>query len=191
MTPNIIKETCEGTVCIPIRDALFQQREIHLSGEITQESAHAVIMQLRYLSLADPGKEIRVYINSPGGEVTSGLAIYDAMQAVACPVNTVCVGLAASMAAILFSSGGKREMQPHSRIMIHDPLISGGVGGNALKIDSIARDLMQTRQTVAEILARHTGHSLETVLEKTATDCYFDADEAIAWGLADRVIDHF
>lgn len=189
--PNIIKETCEGTVCIPIRDALFQRREIYCTGEITQESAHAVIMQLRYLALTDPGKEIRMYVNSPGGEVTSGLAIYDAMQAVACPVTTICIGLAASMAAILFSSGGKREMQPHSRLMIHDPLISGGVGGNALKIDSIARDLMQTRQTVAEILARHTGHSLAEVLERTATDSYFNAQEAVAWGLADRVIDHF
>lgn len=191
MTPNIIRETCEGTVCIPIRDALFQHREIHLSGEITQESASGLVLQLRYLQAENPGKEITLYLNSPGGEITSGLAVYDAMQAMSCPVKTVCIGMAASMAAILFAAGSKREILPHARIMIHDPLLSGGIGGSALKIDSIAKDLMQTRQTVAEILARHTGHSLDEVLEKTATDCYFSAHEAVAWGLADRVIQYF
>ena len=131
------------------------------------------------------------YINSPGGEVSSGLAVYDAMQAVSCPVKTVCIGIAASVAAILFAAGAKREILPHGRVLIHDPLIPGGVGGSALKINSVAKDLMQTRETVGRILAEHTGHSLEEVLEKTATDCYFSASEAVAWGLADRVIDHF
>lgn len=192
ITPNIIKETCEGTACIPLRDMLFQRREIYCTGEIDAQTANSIIVQLHFLALEKPSEEITLYINSPGGEVSSGLAVYDAMQAVSCPVKTVCIGMAASMAALLFASGDRREMLPHSRLMIHDPLISGGgIGGSALKIDSVARDLMQTRDTVGRILAKHTGHSLDEVLEKTATDCYFSASEAVAWGLADYVTDHF
>lgn len=191
ITPNIIKETCEGTACIPIQDELFRHREIYCTGEIDSETANSIIVQLHFLALEDPGEEITLYINSPGGEVSSGLAVYDAMQAVSCPVRTVCIGIAASMAAILFAAGRKREILPHSRVLIHDPLIPGGVGGSALKINSVAKDLMQTRETVGKILARHTGRSLDEVLEKTATDCYFSAPEAVAWGLADRVVDHF
>ena len=189
--PNIIRETCEGTACIPLRDALFQKREIYCTGEIDTESASALILQLRYLQFEDPNEEITLYINSPGGGVNCGLAVYDAMQGISCPVKTVCIGMAASMAAILFASGAKREMPPHSRLMIHDPLITGGVGGSALRVESMAKDLMQTRETVGKILARHTRHSLEEVLAKTATDCYFSAPEAVAWGLADRIIDRF
>ena len=113
------------------------------------------------------------------------------MQAVSCPVKTVCVGMAASMAAVLFCSGAKREILPHARILIHDPVISGSIGGSALKLDSVAKDLMQTRETMGRILAKHTGHSLEDVLSKTATNSYFNASEAVAWGLADRVIERF
>lgn len=192
ITPNIIRETCEGTACIPLRDELFRHREIYCTGEIDAETANSIIVQLHFLALEDPEKEITLYINSPGGEVSSGLAVYDAMQAVSCPVKTVCIGMAASMAALLFAAGARREMLPHGRVLIHDPLIAGGgIQGSALKIDSVARDLMQTRDTVGKILARHTGHSLEEVLEKTATDCYFSASEAVAWGLADCIIDHF
>ena len=188
-TPNIIKETCEGTACIPIQDLLFRRREIQCTGEIDSEAANSIIVQLHYLSIEDPGKEITLFINSPGGEVSSGLAVYDTMQAVSCPVRTVCAGTAASMAAILFAAGDKRDILPHARIMIHDPLVPGGIGGSALRINSIAKDLMQTRETVGRILARHTGHDLEEILDKTATDCYFDAGEAVTWGLADRIID--
>ena len=191
ITPNIIKETCEGTACISIQDALFQRREIYCTGEIDAETANSIIVQLHFLALENSSEEITLYINSPGGEISSGLAMYDTMQAVSCPVRTVCAGTAASMAAVLFASGAKREILPHARIMIHDPLISGGIGGSALRIDSIAKDLMQTRQVVGEILAKHTGHTLEEVLEKTATDCYFSASEAVAWGLADSIIDQF
>ena len=190
-TPNIIKETCEGTACIPLQDELFRRREIYCTGEIDSETANSMIVQLHFLALENSDEEITLYINSPGGEVSSGLAVYDAMQAVSCPVRTVCIGIAASMAAILFTAGQTREILPHGRVLIHDPLIAGGVGGSALKINSVAKDLMQTRETVGRILAEHTGRSLEEVLEKTATDCYFSAPEAVAWGLADRVIDHF
>ena len=186
--PNIIRETSEGLNQIPIQDILFQRREVECIGEITEDSVAALILQLRYLHREAPEQEITMYINSPGGEVSSGLALYDVMKAIQCPIRTVCVGTAASMAAILFLSGDKRDMLAHSKVMIHDPLIPGGVGGSALKVDAVARNLMQTRQTIANIISRHTGKSLEDVLAKTASDSYFDAEQAVEWGLADRII---
>lgn len=186
--PNIIRETSEGLNQIPIQDILFQRREVECIGEITEDSVAALILQLRYLHREAPEQEITMYINSPGGEVSSGLALYDVMKAIQCPIRTVCVGTAASMAAILFLSGDKRDMLAHSKIMIHDPLIPGGIGGSALKVDAVARNLMQTRQTIANIISRHTGKSLEDVLAKTASDSYFDAEQAVEWGLADRII---
>ena len=186
--PNIIRETSEGLNQIPIQDILFQRREVECIGEITEDSVAALILQLRYLHHEAPEQEITMYINSPGGEVSSGLALYDVMKAIQCPIRTVCVGTAASMAAILFLSGDKRDMLAHSKVMIHDPLIPGGIGGNALKVDAVARNLMQTRQTIADIISRHTGKSLEDVLAKTASDSYFDAEQAVEWGLADRII---
>lgn len=188
MTPAIIKETSEGISRFHIQDEMFKRREIECVGEITQESVYSLILQLRYLQKEDPEKEITMYINSPGGEVTSGLALYDVMQAVKCPIRTVCVGIAASMGALLFISGKKRDMLPHARVMIHDPLLSGGISGSALKIDSLSRDLMKTRELTGKIIAEHTGKSLEEVFEKTATDSYFDAEEAVAFGLADSII---
>ena len=186
--PNIIRETSEGLNKIPIQDILFQRREVECIGEITEDSVAALILQLRYLHREAPEQEITMYINSPGGEVSSGLALYDVMKAIQCPIRTVCVGTAASMAAILFLSGDKRDMLAHSKVMIHDPLIPGGIGGSALKVDAVARNLMQTRQTIADIISRHTGKSLEDVLAKTASDSYFDAEQAVKWGLADRII---
>ena len=186
--PNIIRETSEGLNQIPIQDILFQRREVECIGEITEDSVAALIIQLRYLHREAPEQEITMYINSPGGEVSSGLALYDVMKAIQCPIRTVCVGTAASMAAILFLSGDKRDMLTHSKVMIHDPLIPGGIGGSALKVDAVARNLMQTRQTIANIISRHTGKSLEDVLAKTASDSYFDAEQAVEWGLADRII---
>lgn len=186
--PGVLRETSEGLNRIEIQDILFQRREIQCTGSITTESASVLSLQLRYLQQEAPGQEITLFINSPGGEVDSGLAIYDTMRAIGCPIRTVCTGTAASMAAILFLSGDKREMLPHSKVMIHDPLIPGGVGGSALTVDAVARNLMQARQTIADIIARHTGKTLEEVLAKTASDSYFDAQEAIDWGLADRII---
>ena len=186
--PNIIRETSEGLNQIPIQDILFQRREVECIGEITEDSVAALILQLRYLHREAPEQEITMYINSPGGEVSSGLALYDVMKAIQCPIRTVCVGTAASMAAILFLSGDKRDMLTHSKVMIHDPLIPGGIGGSALKVDAVARTLMQTRQTIADTISRHTGKSLEDVLARTASDSYFDAEQAVEWGLADRII---
>lgn len=187
-TPCIIKETSEGTTRIPILDEMFQRREIQCTGEINRESVYSMILQLRYLQAQDPEKEITIYINSPGGSVADGLALIDTMAALRCPIRTVCMGTAASMAALIFVSGNERDIMPHARVMIHDPLISGGVGGSALKLDAIARDLMRTREITAQILSDYTGHSIEEVYEKTANDTYFSAKEAMEWGLADHII---
>lgn len=188
MMPAIMKETSNGIVRCSIQDEMFQRREIECAGELTQESVYSLILQLRYLEKAEPDAEISMYINSPGGEVSSGLALYDVMQAVKCPVRTVCVGLAASMGALLFASGDQRDMLPHARVMIHDPLVAGGIGGSALKVDSLSKELMKMRAVTCEILARHTGKTLEEIYSKTAMDSYFDAEAAVAFGLADKII---
>lgn len=188
-SPCIIRETSEGLTRYPIVDDRLQRREIFCVGDIDRASAHAVILQLLHLQQDDPDKEITLFINSPGGEVSSGLAIYDIMQAVTCPVRTVCVGLAASMGALLFAAGGRREILPHGRVMIHDPALSGGAGGPALALERTSKDLMKTRKTTAEILAKHTGHTLKEIYRKTAADTYFNAQEAVAYGLADNIID--
>lgn len=188
MTPNIIKESSEGTTYCPIQDELFNvRRSIEVVGEITRESVYSLILQLRYLQQADPEKEITMYINSPGGSVTDGLALYDVMAAVTCPIRTVCVGMAASMGSLLFAAGNKRDILPHAKVMIHDPLTTG-IQGSALSVEEASRRLMETREITASILAEHTGHTIEEVYEKTKTDSYFNAQEAVDWRLADRII---
>lgn len=186
--PNIIRETNLGFSTYRIVDDMLAHREIQCVGEINAESVYSLIMQLQYLQREDPKGEITMYINSPGGEVTSGLALYDVMQAISAPIRTVCVGTAASMAAILFACGKKREMLPHAAVMIHDPLIRGGVGGSALKLQAISEDLMRTRALIAEILAKHTGHTVEEIYGKTANDTFFYGEEAVEFGLADSII---
>lgn len=186
--PCVVRETSEGVTRIPIVEEMYQRREIQLVGDIDQESASNAILQLRHLQAQDAHKEITIYINSPGGSVPYGLALIDVMAAISCPIRTVCMGTAASMAALIFASGQERDMMPHARAMIHDPLLAGGVGGSALKLDAIAKDLMHTREVTAKILAERTGHTLEEVFEKTAQDTYFSAEEALEWGLADKII---
>lgn len=188
LIPNIIRETANGTTYCPIRDEMFSaRRSVEVVGEITRDSVYSLILQLRYLHHADPEKEITMYINSPGGSVCDGLALYDIMAAIKCPIRTVCVGMAASMGALLFVAGNNREMLPHAEVMIHDPLAMG-ISGSALSIEESSRRLMGIRQTTAEILAEHTGRTIEEIYEKTRQDSYFDAQEAVAWGLADRII---
>ena len=188
LEPCILKETSEGIARYTLTDALFQKREIMIIGEITAELVNSVIMQIRYLQNEDPEKEITLFINSLGGEVASGLSLYDVIQSVKCPIRTICVGTAYSMGALLFISGKKREILPHARVMIHDPLIVDGVGGSALKIENISKNLLKSRTITAEIIAKHSGRTLEEVLEKTSVDTYFDANEAIEFGLADEII---
>ena len=188
MTPNIIKESSEGTTYCPIQDELFSRhRSVEVVGEITRESVYSLILQLRYLHHADPEKEITMYINSPGGSVTDGLALYDVMEGISCPIRTVCVGMAASMGSLLFAAGNERDILPHAKVMIHDPLTTG-IKGNALSVEEASRRLMETREITASILAGHTGHTIEEVYEKTKTDSYFNAQEAVDWHLADRII---
>ena len=184
---RIIKESTHGYCLIPIQDEMLSRREVELVGEVNADSVNALIRQLRYLQREDPEGQITLYINSPGGGVDSGMALYDVMQAVSCPIRTVCVGLAASMAALLFVSGSRRDMLPHSRIMIPDPLILQ-TGGSALKLKAVSDDLMETRQIIAKVIADHSGKSMEEILAKTASDSYFRAEEAVEFGLADRII---
>ena len=188
--PRIITESSAGITLYNIQDAMLQHREVECVGEINSDSVYALCRQLRYLQQEDPQAEITMFINSPGGEVSSGLALYDVMQGLTCPIRTVCLGTAASMGAVLFAAGNQREILPHGRVMIHDPLLSGGVGGSALKIQEISANLLKVREETGRILARHTGKSLEEIFEKTARDAWFTAEEAVEFGLADRIIQH-
>lgn len=187
--PMIVRETSGGPYVCQIQDEMLKHREIECVGEINAESVYSLVRQLRYLYREDPSGEITLYINSPGGEVDSGLALYDVMKAISCPVRTVCLGTAASMGAVLFAAGDKRDILPHGKVMIHDPLISGGVGGSALHLQDISKGLMKTRETVCRILAQQTGKTLQEIYRKTAKDTYFSAEEAVAFGLADRIIE--
>lgn len=189
ITPAIIRETNAGLERCQIQDIMLQHREVECVGEITLELVNSLILQLRFLQREDPEKEIAMYVNSNGGSVTDGLALYDAMQVLSCPIRTVCVGMAASMGAVLFASGHTREIFPHGRVMIHDPLLSGGISGSALKIHRTAKDLMEMRELMAKILSKHTKQKLPTVYEKTAVDSYFNASEAVEFGLADKIVD--
>lgn len=186
--PQILRETAEGLNRLDVRDEMLSRRELELTQAIDADSCAVVIRSLLYLQRCDPNAPVTLYINSPGGEVQSGLALYDVMQAMSCPVRTVCLGMAASMAALLFIAGDERWMLPHSRLMIHDPLIGGGLAGSALSVKARADDLMRIRDITAGVIARHTGMPVERVFELTASDTYFEADEAVAAGLADRVV---
>lgn len=187
--PAIIRETSEGTARIPVVDMMFQRREIWISGEINSELADAVISQILHLDAEDPNAEITLYIDSPGGSVTAGLAIYDVMQAVNANIRTVCVGTAASMAAVLFAAGNRREIMKHGEVMIHDPLVSGGISGSALAVQDKSDRLMAKRKVLCGILAQHTGKTLKQIYKVTGKDTYFGAEEAVEFGLADTVID--
>lgn len=187
-SPNIIEETNLGLQRYDIRDAMLASRELELFGAIDADSVACIIRGMLYLQADDQQAPITLFINSPGGEVSSGLALYDVMQAITCPVRTVCLGLAASMAALLFIAGDTRDMLPHSRVMIHDPLIDGGVGGSALSVKARADDLMRIRDVTAQVIAKHSGMDLERVFELTARDTYFEANDAVAAHLADRVL---
>lgn len=190
-TPNIIRETSSGPFRLTIQEEMLKNREVECVGEINAQSSYSLIQQLRHLQREDPGAEITMYINSPGGEVESGLALYDVMQGLSCPVRTVCIGTAASMAAVLFSSGSQREILPHGRVMIHDPLITGGVGGSALRIQDLSKDLLKARKTICGILAEKTEKNLREIYKHTAKDTWFSAEEAVKFGLADRITTQF
>ncbi len=186
--PQIIRESSRGLDSIPLQDDMLANREMMVVGQIDAESVNSLIAQLLHLKREDPVAEITLYVNSPGGEVTSGLALYDVMQGISCPIRTICTGIAASMASVLFTAGDTREMLRHSRLMLHDPLIPNA-GGSALELSAVAEDLMRTRQAMAEIYAKHTGKSIEEIFEVTSKDTYFTPERAIEFGLADKIVE--
>lgn len=168
---------------------LLKDRIIFLNGVIDDSISDSIIAQLLYLNSLDNEKEISLYINSPGGSVTSGLAIYDTIRFIKAPVHTIAMGLAASMASLLLASGDTRSLLPHTKVMIHQPLISEGIGGKETDISILAKDLTSTRKTISEILSKHTGKSIKRIEKDIENDRYMSAEEAIMYGIADNIIE--
>jgi ATP-dependent Clp protease protease subunit len=189
MIPYVVEQTGRGERSYDIYSRLLKDRIVFIGQEIEDRLANVVIAQLLFLESEDPDKDIHIYINSPGGSVSSGLAIYDTMQYVKPPVSTICAGMAASMAAVLLAAGakGKRIALPHSRIMIHQP--QGGAYGQAADIAIHAREILKTRELLNGLLSTHTGQSLEKIQEDTDRDNYMSAPEALNYGLVDRIIE--
>lgn len=190
LVPYVVRQTGRGERSQDIFSMLLEDRIIMLSEEVNDTSASLVVSQLLYLESQDPEKDISLYINSPGGSVTAGMAIYDTMQYIKCDVSTICIGLAASMGAFLLSSGakGKRLALPNSEIMIHQPLISGGLSGQCTDIKIRAEHLVRTRENLNRILAQNTGKPIETIRVDTERDNFMSAAEAAEYGLVDKVI---
>ena len=190
LVPFVIEQTSRGERSYDIYSRLLKDRIIFLGEEVNDVSAGLIVSQLLFLEAEDPGKDIQLYINSPGGSVTAGMAIYDTMQYIKCDVSTICLGMAASMGAFLLAGGakGKRFALPHSTIMIHQP--SGGAQGQATEIQIVADHIAQTKRTLNELLAANTGQPIEVVERDTDRDNYMTAEEAKAYGLIDGVVMH-
>ncbi len=188
--PYVIEQDGRGERSYDIFSRLLNDRIIFLSDEVNDLTSSLIVAQMLYLESVDPDKDISFYINSPGGSVTAGMAIYDTMQFVKCDVTTICIGMAASMGAFLLAAGtkGKRLALPHSEIMIHQP--SGGAQGQCSDIKIRADLLLRTRETLNKILAEHTGQSYETIERDTERDNFMTAQQALEYGLIDRIIDH-
>ena len=187
--PYVIEQNSRGERSYDIYSRLLKDRIIFLGEEVTDVSANLVVAQMLFLEAEDPGKDIHFYINSPGGSVSAGFAIYDTMQYIKCDVSTICIGMAASMGAFLLSGGakGKRLALPNSQIMIHQP--SGGAKGQETEIRIIAENILKTRNKLNEILAANTGKSVEEIARDTERDNYMTAQEAVAYGLIDSVVE--
>ena len=188
LVPMVVEQTSRGERSYDIYSRLLQDRIVLLGGEVNDESANLIVAQLLFLQAQDAKKEISMYINSPGGSVTAGLAIYDTMQFISCPVATYCIGQAASMGAVLLTAGakGKRFALPNARIMIHQPW--GGAEGKASDIEITAREILRLKEKLNEILAAHSGKTMEEVVHDTDRDHFMSADEACKWGLIDKVV---
>ena len=188
LVPYVIEQTSRGERSYDIFSRLLKDRIIFLGEEVTDVSANLIVSQLLFLESEDPGKDISLYINSPGGSVTAGMAIYDTMNYIKCDVSTICMGMAASMGAFLLAGGtkGKRMALPNSTIMIHQP--SGGAQGQATEINIVAEQILKTLQRLNEILAANTGKPLEIIAQDTERDNYMTAQEAQEYGLVDKVI---
>ena len=195
MIPTVLERVSQGNlVGYDIFSRLLKDRIIFVGGyegTVTTDSANLIIAQLLYLEADDPDKEINLYINSPGGMVTAGLAVYDTMQYIRCPITTICMGMAMSFGAVLLCAGskGKRFALPHSRIMIHQPLISGGgISGQATEIEIEAKEIVDTKRRLNEIISKHTGQTVEKVAHDSERNFYLSAEEAKVYGIIDEVI---
>ncbi len=188
LVPYVIEQTSRGERSYDIYSRLLKDRIIFLGEQVTDEAASVIVAELLLLEAEDPDKDIHLYINSPGGSVTAGMAIYDTMKYIKCDVSTICMGMAASMGAFLLAGGtkGKRFALPNAEVMIHQPL--GGAQGQATEIQIAAEHILKTRKKLNEILAENTGKSLQEIAIDTERDNYLTADEAKAYGLIDEVI---
>ncbi len=189
LIPMVVEQTSRGERSYDIYSRLLKERVIFVVGQIEDHMANLIVAQLLFLESENPEKDIHLYINSPGGVVTAGMAIYDTMQFIKPQVSTLCIGQAASMGAVLLAGGekGKRFALPHSRVMIHQPL--GGFQGQASDIDIHAREILKIREELNRVLANHTGQSLKTISKDTDRDNFMDAEAAKAYGLIDEVLD--
>ena len=189
LVPTVVEQTSRGERAYDIYSRLLNDRIIFLADEVNDTTASLVVAQLLFLEAQDPDKDICLYINSPGGSVSAGLAIYDTMNFIKCDVSTICIGMAASMGAFLLSSGakGKRLALPNSEIMIHQPL--GGMQGQASDIKIHADHILKTKDKLNKILAANTGRSLKEITRDTDRDNFLSAEEALAYGLIDKVVD--
>ncbi len=191
LVPYVIEQTNRGERSYDIFSRLLKDRIIFLSEDVNQTTASLVVAQMLFLESEDPDKDIFFYINSPGGSITDGMAIYDTINYVKCPVSTICVGMAASMGAVLLASGtkGKRFATPNAEIMIHQPLISGGLAGQATEIKIHADHMVKTREKLNRILSERTGQPLEKINQDTERDNFMTAEQALEYGLIDGILD--
>ena len=191
LVPYVIEQTGRGERSYDIFSRLLKDRIIFLSEDVNPTTASLVIAQMLFLESEDPDKEISFYINSPGGSITDGMAIVDTMNYIKCPVSTICVGLAASMGSVLLTCGakGRRFATPNSEILIHQPLISGGLSGQTTEIKIHADHMVKTREKLNKLLSEKTGQSLEQIEKDTERDHYMTAQEALEYGLIDEIID--
>ena len=190
LVPMVVEQSSRGERAYDIYSRLLKDRVIFVVGPVEDYMANLVVAQLLFLESENPDKDINLYINSPGGSVSAGLAIYDTMQFIRCEVSTMCVGQAASMGAVLMAAGakGKRLCLPHSRVMIHQPL--GGFQGQATDIDIHAREILKVRAQLNEILAEHTGQSVDQIAKDTERDNFMDPQQAMEYGLIDKVFEN-
>lgn len=190
LVPTVIESTSRGERAFDIYSRLLKDRIIFLGEEVNDVTASLVVAQILFLESEDPTKDINLYINSPGGSVVAGMAIYDTMQYVKCDVSTICMGMAASMGAFLLAGGtkGKRYALPNAEIMIHQP--SGGAQGQASDIKIVAEQILKTKQKLNKILAENTNQSIEVIERDTERDNYMSAEEALSYGIIDKVIEH-
>ncbi len=189
LIPHVVETTHRGEREMDVWSRLLKERIVYLGSPVDDFVANAIVAQLLFLESESAEKDVTMYINSPGGVITAGMAIYDTMQYIRCPVSTVCVGQAASMGAFLLAAGsaGKRRALKHSRVMIHQPL--GGFRGQATDIEIHAKEIISTKKRLNELLAEHTGQPLERIAEDTERDKFLSADEALEYGLIDQVIE--